>query len=436
MPSPSESLNVLICPVGTIGDWNPLLAAAVELLRRGHRVTMIGNDAFEQHAAEIGAKFVGVHGGERLEYLKRPECLTYSGGYRHHLPVQCLEPLRPTFAALRRLNEPGRTVVVASNWSFGARVAREVLAIPTATVHTDPHTFRSARGILRMPPPMVVGDWVFRWYMRLQFYVADRFFIDPLCRDELNDFRAEYGLAPVRRVMHEWWNSPDLVLGLFPEWWAAPQPEWPRKTRLVGFPVYDRNEHRKVSESTQRFLAAGSQPFVFSPGNSHLHTTRYFAAAAEACRKLGRRGLLITKRRDEVPAALPDDVAHSEFEPFQELLPNAAAIVHHGGTGSIAAAFRAGIPQVSLPANFNQPDAAARVVKLGVGRTLDADRITAESLSRALLELTTSPTVAARCRELAARHGHPQEAARRAADLVERLISTADSTPKTHEAAA
>lgn len=432
----TESLNILICPVGTLGDWNPLLAVAVELLRRGHRVTMIGNEAFERHAVEIGAKFAGVHAAHRLEFLKRPECLTYSGGFRYHLPVQCLEPLRPTFAALRELNEPGRTVVVASNWSFAARVAREALAIPTVTVHTDPHTLRSARGILRMPPPMVVGDWVFRWYMRLQFYVADRFFIDPLCRDELNDFRAEHGLAPVRRVMHEWWNSPDLILGLFPDWWGVPQPEWPRQTRLVGFPVYDRNEHLKLSEPTQRFLAAGSKPIVFSPGNSPLHSQRYFAAAAEACRKLGRRGLLITKRRDELPTSLPADVVHSEFEPFQELLPHAAAVVHHAGTGSIAAAFRAGVPQVSLPSNFNQPDAAARVVRLGVGRTLDADRITAAGLAGALAELTTSPEVAGRCREIAARFGPPRDAARRAADFVEGLIFSARTASPLQEVAA
>src|SRR5262245_60664096 len=108
MSSQPKPLNVLVCPVGTIGDWNPLLAISVELLKRGHRVTMIGNDAFEHLAVEIGATFVGVHGAERLEFLKRPECLTYGGGYRYHLPVQCLEPLRPTFAALRERNEPGR----------------------------------------------------------------------------------------------------------------------------------------------------------------------------------------------------------------------------------------------------------------------------------------------------------------------------------------
>jgi len=422
-------LNLLLCPVGTLGDWNPMLAIAMEAIQRGHRVTMIGNDAFADHATGIGADFVGVHGADRLEFLKRPECLTYGGGYRYHLPVQCLEPMRPTYRALAERLEPGRTFVVAANWSFGARVAQEVLGIPTATIHTDPHTFHSARGIYRMPPPMIVSDWVFRWYMRLQFWVGDRFFIDPLCRDELNAFRAEFGLPPIRRVMHEWWNSPDLVLGLFPEWWGEPQPEWPQQTRLVGFPVYDRSERRSLSDKTTRFLASGSKPIVFTPGNSNLHTIEYFAAAVEACRRLKRRGLLITSRNEEVPPELPTDVLHTPYEPFQPLLQQAAAVVHHAGTGSLAAALRAGVPQLSIPSNFNQPDAAARLERLQVGRTIGPAKVSADSLAGALGSLLANPDVERRCRELAGRFGEPEEAARRSLDLIEGLISK--NTPTT-----
>jgi len=422
-------LNVLICPVGTLGDWNPMLAIAVEALTRGHRVTMIGNEAFAEHATEIGAEFVGVHAADRLEFLKRPECLTYGGGYRYHLPVQCLEPMRPTYRALAERNEPGRTVIVAANWSFGSRVAQEVLGVPTATIHTDPHTFHTARGIYRMPAPMIVGDWVFRWYMQLQYWFADRFFIDPLCRNELNAFRAEFRLCPVSRIMHEWWNSTDLVLGLFPEWWGEPQPEWPEQMRLVGFPVYDGSERRSLSDRAKRFLESGSKPIVFTPGNSHLHTTEYFTAAVEACRRLNRRGILITGRAEEVPAILPDDVLHTNYEPFQALLKRAATVVHHAGTGSLAASLRAGIPQISIPSNFNQPDAAARLERLGVGRTIAPTKVSAESLARALGQLLSSPGIDQRCRELADRFGPPAEAAQRSVDLVEGLVATNAQKP-------
>jgi hypothetical protein len=53
----------------------------------------------------------------------------------------------------------------------------------------------------------------------------------------------------------------------------------------------------------------------------------------------------------------------AEFVPHSWLLPRAACIVHHGGAGTTAAAFRAGIPQafVSRPAKPPvKPGAGAR----------------------------------------------------------------------------
>ena len=34
--------------------------------------------------------------------------------------------------------------------------------------------------------------------------------------------------------MGTWWNSPQLVLALFPEWFAPPQADWPAQTRKTG----------------------------------------------------------------------------------------------------------------------------------------------------------------------------------------------------------
>jgi rhamnosyltransferase subunit B len=417
----SNPLNLLLCPVGTVGDWNPMLALAAEMLRRGHRVTMLGNEAFADSASLVGAEFVPVHGADRLAYLKRPECLSYQTGYRHHLPVQCLEPLRRTYEELVARYEPEHTVVVAQNWCFAARVVQEKLGVPTATVLTDAHMLRSARGIFRMPRPMILGKWVLPSYMRLQFLLADLLYIDPLCRRELNAFRSQLGLQPIRRVMDRWWNSPDLLLGMFPDWWGPPQPEWPDNVRLCGFPVYDGSEARPLTEATLRFLDSGTPPVVFTPGNSQLHTRTYFKAAIEACRRLGRRAVLITKNRDVLPTFNPAEVHQVDYAPFQLLLARACAIVHQAGTGSVAAAMRAGLPHVSIPTFYNQPDLAARLERFGIGRTIAPKRVSTATLTAAIRALLDSPNVARRCREIQGRFGAPDEAARRATDWVERL---------------
>lgn len=417
----SPQLNMLVCPVGTIGDWNPMLAIAEEMLARGHRVTMLGNEAFGDAAKSLGAEFVSVHGADRLASLKRPEFLDYQAGYRRHLPVQCLEPLAQTYAEIEARYEPGRTVVVAANWCFAARVAQEKLGVPTATMLTDAHMLRSARGIYRMPRPMLLGRWVFPFYVRLQFWVADLLYIDPLCRDELNRFRGNLGLKPIRRVLDTWSNSPQLLLGMFPDWWGPPQPEWPAHVRLCGFPVYDGKDVRPLSDATLNFLAEGEPPVVFSPGNSSLHSREYFVAAIEACQRLKRRALLITKNVAELPDVDAAQIHQVEYAPFQSLLRQACAVVHQAGTGTVAATMRAGLPHVSIPSFFNQPDLAVRLERLGIGTTIEPQCVSADRLANALEKVLNSNDVARRCREVQARFGPPQEAARLATDYVEQL---------------
>jgi hypothetical protein len=48
------------------------------------------------------------------------------------------------------------------------------------------------------------------------------------------------------------------------------------------------------------------------------------------------------------------------------LLSRCAAVLHHGGSGSAAAALAAGVPQVVVPLQFDQPFWAARLEQLGV----------------------------------------------------------------------
>jgi len=81
---------------------------------------------------------------------------------------------------------------------------------------------------------------------------------------------------------------------------------------------------------------------------------------------LQRRGLLLTKYPGHLPARLPAGVRHFSFVPFSQLLPRAAALVHHGGVGSCAQGLATGLPQLLMPMAFDQFDNAERLRRLGV----------------------------------------------------------------------
>ena len=172
--------------------------------------------------------------------------------------------------------------------------------------------------------------------------------IDPLLGPSINELRQELGIeSPARGIFRDWNLSPQLVLGLFPEWFAPTQPDWPGQVALTGFPLWDQPEAAGLPVEVDEFLRGGEPPIVFTPGSAMAHGQEFFQAAVEACQSLGRRGILLTKYPQQLPPALPADVRHFSFVPFSQLLPRAAALVHHGGIGSSAQGLAAGLPSAA-----------------------------------------------------------------------------------------
>jgi UDP:flavonoid glycosyltransferase YjiC (YdhE family) len=144
-------------------------------------------------------------------------------------------------------------------------------------------------------------------------------------------------------------------------------------------------------------------PLVFTPGTAMAHGRAFFAAAIEAGQRLERPVLLLTRYPEQLPARLPAGIVHRTYIPLGQLLPWAAALIHHGGIGTTAQALAAGIPQLVMPMSHDQPDNAARIERLGVGLRLAPGAFNGRRVAGALRRLLTEPIVARRCRTIAAR---------------------------------
>jgi rhamnosyltransferase subunit B len=387
-----------------VGDLNPYLALGARLLTRGHTVTVLANPYFESMVCAAGLPFVAMGTLAHVEdFWRDPDMWNFARHWKTSLRWSALAPMRDSYRLILERHEPGSTVVVGPGWAFGARIAQEKLGFPMVTIHLEPGQFRSVHQSPVMPPPLVLHDWVPRAVKRAEFWIADRWFIDPVLAGETNRFRKELGLPPVRRFVSEWWNSPDLVLGLFPEWFGPVQPDWPRQTALTGFPLWNQANAIDPPEGLARYLDEGDPPIVFTFGTVNRHTRRLFEASVDACRRRGCRGILITRHRADVPESLPAGVRSFEYIPFAHFLHRCAAIVHHGGTGTLAHALAAARPQVVIPLSFNQPDDAARLRRLGAAAVVSRRAASGRRIASALDTLLSSPAVAERCREMAAR---------------------------------
>ncbi|HEX5272995.1 MAG TPA: nucleotide disphospho-sugar-binding domain-containing protein [Gemmataceae bacterium] len=395
-------MKCLLVPIGSAGDVHPFVGLGLALRRRGHDVTVVTSGYFETLIRRVGLDFHSVSPADEFRVaLDNPDVWHPRRSLK--VMIEWMATLVPrVYEAVVGLYEPGRTVVAAGPIALGARVAQEKVGLPMATLHLAPAMFRST---IRPPilPGLFMPAWLPRWVKAMMFRLGDRLVIDRHLGGPLNGFRAGLGLPPVRGFFDRWWHSPLRILGLFPEWFGPPQPDWPPQTRLTGFPLYDERGAAELPEELTRFLDGGEPPVVFTPGSAMTQGRDFFAAAVEACRVLGRRGLLLTRFPEQVPAPLPEGVRHFAYAPFSEVLPRAAALVHHGGIGTSAQALAAGAPQLVMPMAHDQPDNAARLRRLGVAVSLPRARFRGPTVAQALDELLGSKGVAENCRAVAAR---------------------------------
>jgi UDP:flavonoid glycosyltransferase YjiC (YdhE family) len=420
-------MNILLNPAGSSGDILPFIRLGMALKARGHDVTVITMGRYQPLARHAGLGFVEWISPDAMEAIENdPDLWHPTRGL-----LLAIRTLEPWYGQLHELIQarhvPGRTVVVAGSLNLGARLAHDRLGVPLATLLLQPAYLRS---VYRAPvlPGLPTPDWAPRAWKRLVYFLGDALVLDPVACPAVNATRAEMGLPPVRSVLGTWWLSPQRVIGLFPDWYGQPQPDWPAQVRLTGFPMYDGLGAEPVPAGLAEFLENGEPPVVFTPGTMMRHSRRFFEEAVDACRRLGRRGLLLTRYRDQLPARLPEGVRHFDYVPLSQVLPRAAALVSHGGIGTLSQALAAGIPQLVMPLGWDQFDNAARLERLGVAATLVPRRFRGHAVAHEVARLLTSPAVARSCQAAAARlRNHEWEDA--SCQAVEELVDKGGSNP-------
>ena len=389
-------MHFLMTAFGSYGDVHPIAGLGGALVRRGHEVSIIANPQFQSVIEAVGATYVELGTLEDYQvFADNPDVWHPIRGPMLAMKLCIVKYLRATYALIESHYRPSETVLVAHGLDFASRIFQEKHNAPMANAVLQPLMFRSAHESPRLGK-LILAPWVPRWLRRLQYRAAD-ILVDRIICPELNALRSELNLPPVSRVFHQWFYSPQLTLCLFPEWFAQRQPDWPPQARLTGFPLWDQPDAAGLPAEVEEYLRGGEAPIVFTPGSAMAHGHEFFRAAVQACQLLRRRGILLTKYPEQLPSELPDNVRHFGFVPFSQLLPRAAALVHHGGIGSCAQGLDAGRPQLLMLMAYDQPDNAARLKKIGVAESLPPKKFNANNVARALHRLLTNEKTHERC---------------------------------------
>ena len=412
-------MRIAFASLGSLGDLHPLLALASASRERGHTAVVAASGTYREYVTSLGFPFYRIRPDlepdpAAVEHLSHPQ-----RGPERLLREELFPRVRETYEDLVEAAR-GADVLVVGELLYVAPLVAAKLGLPWANVILSPSSFLSACDpCVLAPAPALhglrhLGPWPHRLIFALGRFITSRW------SAPLHALRRELGFPPAPSPVFEGKHSPELVLTMFPEFLAAPQPDWPAQVVQTGFPFFSQPGRPGTMEKLEAFLAAGEPPLVFTLGSTAVHIGRdFYQSAADAARLLGRRAILLLGKNPAPPDLAGDGLA-LDYVPLGSVLPRAAAVVHHGGIGTCAEALRAGLPSLIVPFGFDQPDNAERLRRLGVARILRRDRVSCATLVTGLRELLANPALAARAREFS-RQVHPDADLNRSLDAIERL---------------
>ena len=382
--------RAIVTAPGSLGDVNPLLAIARALHAQGVEVIFAAAERYLPLAEQAGLNTHILTTEERFgKLVSDPRIWQPRHGARMIFSQAVGDFLEPHFEWLRTNCNPKNTIFVSHILDLAGRTFRDRYPETRfVSVVPAPAVFRSSTS-----PPKISGFRFERMIPKVTrpvvypiVYRAADWWLDRIAGPKLNRLRKREGLPKIKRILNQWWMSPDLVLGLFPDWFSIPKADLPSAFVHTGFPLADSADlvPPKASAELQSILdrLGGRRPVVFAPGTAHHHAGNFLEAAAETCTNLGQPGILLSTNHDQIPRKLPPNVFAAGYLPFSQLLANASAIVHHGGVGTTSQAFAAGIPQTIVPMAFDQFDNAERVQQLGCGNSLPMRRVNQARLTR------------------------------------------------------
>lgn len=373
--------------LGSAGDVLPFVAVARGLLARGHRVELASNPRVAGLVRASGVPFVAVgslRDAERTESHPRLwHPIDGFGVLWRHLVVPALQPTLDVVVEAHASRE--RLVVVSSPLSFGARVARELLDIDLVTVSLAPMNIPGAGGSMFLGPWRVPASVPQSWRQGL-WHLADRWKLQPLMREKFLPWRKQLGLPDMdASVLGPWMRSPDGHQAWFPRWFADTTDRWDGVPQF-DFPLISDPELQSgLSPIESEWLGSGPRPVMVYPGSGRRSSQDMVAAALAAAAVQGLRAVVALPSASGLPASSAAVLYRSRVR-FDDWLPHVAAVIHHGGIGTVGQAFRAGAPQLIWPSAYDQFENAWRVERLGAGKRIGSLRARAwrEALSRTL----------------------------------------------------
>lgn len=369
-------MRIFMATYGTRGDIQPLVALALGLEARGHRVTLAGPPEWQAWAKQLGCDYQPL-GRDLRPFLSRVEA---SHGLRSAAAFHKLVmgEVATQFGRLpAMIDRADADLVIGASLCLALPSVAEALKIPYRYIALTTQMLPSGAHPCPVFRRQNLPAWANRLGWGLDMFLQ-RFDLLPA----LNRNRRKLDLAPLKTY---WDHLLGDVLLLACDGELAPIPADTRHPVLqTGY--LHLNGTSALPADAEAFLAAGPKPIYAGFGSMPpADGARWIPMAIEAARANGER--LILKAEEALAASISpaEDLFVGANFPHPAIFPRMRAIIHHGGAGTTAAAARSGVPQIIVPHILDQYYWGERIYRRGLGPPpIWRSRLTTQRLTTAM----------------------------------------------------
>ena len=368
-------MKILIPTIGSRGDVQPFIALAQGLTRSGHTVTLASHPGMRPLVESHGVTFAPI--GPDIDMGLDMTAIRLRS---RNVMVSLSRTMRFAFDVLERSHQD----ILA--------LCREVdlVVVPTAIA-----TGKNEADHLNLPYLSVtLMPWAIRWddpdrppLKRMAYGLIDEL-VSLMTTRPLNRLRQRQGLQPVGR---EGFASTRLDLVPVSPAVYPPNPLWEPYHHTVGYWFVQEPSAWAPPAGLIAFLEDGAPPLLVSLGAMSLggaETVQTAGLFTDAIQQAGVRAIVQGWEGALARLSLPSTVYPAGSLPHSWLMDRCAGVVHHGGFGTTAATFRAGLPHLVIPHLADQFYWGQQVRELGAGPPpIPRNKLDVQRLAAALSEL-------------------------------------------------
>ncbi|WP_170075598.1 glycosyltransferase [Paraclostridium dentum] len=369
----------IIC-AGSRGDFQPYVALAQRLKILGEEVKISGFSQFENFVRGYGIDYVPIE-VDYEELGVDPKMLKQAGSADNPLKmILTFNKMKKYGAQIAKQTydslEGSELIVYHPGCVIGYFAAQEmnipsVLATPFPMNKTEEYLSVVTYGKAR---PTKINKKISYKMIQGMLWLASSNTVKQHWKERFGRVPKNFK-SPYEKI------SKDHIAMISCSNFVFPRPkDWDKNIYQSGYWFVEENKEYKPSKELEAFINNGEKPVYIGFGSvfDSDEKDKIVRIIIDALKKCGKRGIISGMGKVD---NLPDNIISVDGIPHTWLFEKVSVVCHHGGAGTTAAGFRAGVPSVIIPFSNDQFAWAHRAFDLGVGakpiykKDLTADKL-------------------------------------------------------------